>query len=132
MRQGQVIDEETKIRLSRSRAHPEGKSLDYGSTLYACSSDIAPEYCTDPAIEEVAELRHTVDASEMGQFDTKFVDGVKHWKLYYQREVSMGSKEGTLTFKVVHNGIEWGKSEVEYDTRPREKRSNARMFSNIR
>ncbi|KAF1844825.1 actin-like ATPase domain-containing protein [Cucurbitaria berberidis CBS 394.84] len=125
---GQVIDEETKIVLRRRRTYTEGQSLDQNSKLFACSSDVAPEYKWDPAIEQVAELKHAVHPSQLGTFDTKVVRGVKHWDLRYDREISMGSKEGTLNFKVFHDGVEWGQSEIQYQTRRGEKRTPARTF----
>ncbi|KAJ4369701.1 hypothetical protein N0V83_005464 [Neocucurbitaria cava] len=119
---GQIIDEDTKITLRRRRTYMEGQSLDQTSKLFACSSDVAPEYKWDPAIEQVAELKHSVLSSQLSTFDTRVVRGVRHWDLRYDREIKIGTKEGTLEFKVFHEGVEWGKSEIEYDTKRKEKR----------
>jgi hypothetical protein len=84
-------------------------------TLYSCSSDDPPEYKTDPAAEPIAELKHTITRADLENFDTRIRKGKKIYHVKYTREISMGTKQGTLLFKVLHDGKEWGSSEIEYD-----------------
>jgi len=84
--------------------------------LFACSEEALPEYESDPTVERVAKLTHTITPADLEKLETKDRDGVTLRKLNYMREIHLGTKEGTLLFKAVSpkDGKEWGRTEVEY------------------
>jgi hypothetical protein len=108
------------IELKRGKTYKEGESLTQSNTLYSCTEDRAPDYAKDYTAEEVAELHHTIKKSDLDKFEMKVQGGRKYWRVKYTRQVLLGSKQGTLEFRVVHDGEQWGNSEVRYDSTRRE------------
>ena len=107
----------------------QGASPENVLQLYACSSDVPPEHIDSPACEWIAELNHTIDLKQLSRFESKTLDGVNSWMMKYDVEVHMGSKEGTLDFRVQSGGKVLGKSEIRYDAERREKRGTRAHLS---
>jgi hypothetical protein len=102
--------------LSRTYVYTEGEPLTRRKTLYSCSVNDPPEYPSDPAVERTADLTHSITVSDLDKFKSKVCDGEKCWRLKYDREIHMGTKQGTLLFRVITDeGKEWGGAEIEYD-----------------
>lgn len=113
--QGDVIDETTRIVMEMYGTYIEGEHLARSATLYSSSADVAPRYASDPAAEKVATLTHTFDPNDLKDCLSKRVDGKLRWRVAYENEVHMGTKEGTLSFTVVRNDKTWGKTEIAFD-----------------
>jgi hypothetical protein len=116
--QGDVIDQNTKIILERNRIYTEGESLTQRCTLYSCAADNPPEYMWDSDVEEVATLKHTIDRDELRKCERKKIAGKKQWRVDFKREISLGTREGTLMFRVLRDSKVWGHTEVQYDNKP--------------
>ncbi|KAF2131051.1 hsp70-like protein [Dothidotthia symphoricarpi CBS 119687] len=116
---GQIIDEQTKISMPQVHMLYEREGMTQDARLYSCTSEVPPDYQWDPSVEKVAVLKHTLQQSHLEAFESKISDGYKCWKIEYTREVCLGSKEGTLKFRVVRDKEEWGSTEINFDTRGR-------------
>jgi hypothetical protein len=85
--------------------------------LYSCDFDDAPEYLTDPGVEVVGEITHTMTEPELEQFEIKnTTQGLPRRMVKYDRQVLLGAREGTLKFKVTWKGKELGSTTVAYDS----------------
>jgi hypothetical protein len=115
MAQGDVIDETTHIVTKYYTTYIEGESLLESGILYSSSADVAPTYASDPDVEKAATLKHTIDRDNLKKCPSKTVDGQLRWKVDYENEIYVGTKEGTLSFNVVRDGKTWGKTEIIFD-----------------
>lgn len=52
--------------------------------------------------------------SHLAKFESSFKKGKLRYRLCYNREVILGSKEGTLQFRVTCDGEELGTASIEY------------------
>lgn len=120
------------ISVERVFVHTEGDSLTRALRLYSCSFENAPERLRDPGkqfltprsgfspsltdtgIEEVGMLTQTLTDLDMEQFESKLKGNKRMFRIIYNFEVLLGAKEGLLQFRVMNNGREMGKCEIDY------------------
>ncbi|KAF2812375.1 actin-like ATPase domain-containing protein [Mytilinidion resinicola] len=114
VKKGQVIDENTHISTSVRRSYTAGDSLIRTKTLYSSSFEVPPERKTDPGVEVVGTIRHVMQQSHLAKFESSYKNGKLRYRLCYDREVILGSKEGTLQFRVTCDGEELGTASIEY------------------
>jgi hypothetical protein len=110
-----VIDETTNIVYEYYNTYVEGRSLTQSATLYSSSADVAPAYPWELDVEKVANLQHTIDPTQLEKCPKRKANGKRRWKVVYARQIHVGTKEGTLSFNVVREGSNWGKTEIIFD-----------------
>ncbi|KAI9675985.1 MAG: hypothetical protein M1822_008371 [Bathelium mastoideum] len=111
---GATIDKDTIISVPGRFVHVEGSSLRRTVRLYSCSFEKGPERLSDPGVEEVGVLIHTLTDLDLEQFESKRKDNKRFFRVTYKFEVLLGAKEGLLQFRVMHDGREMGKCEIDY------------------
>lgn len=114
IKKGQVIDENTMVSTTSCRDYILGDSLVRAKNLYSCSFEEPPERFTDLGVEKVGTVTHVMQAAHLSKFKSKRKKGKLLYRLYYNREVLLGSKEGTLQFRVTCDGEELGTATFEY------------------
>lgn len=67
-------------------------------------------------VERVGEITHSLGESELEQFSSRInEDGLKMYRALFKNEVWLGSREGTLKFKVTGmDGEELGSTTIEF------------------
>jgi hypothetical protein len=65
-------------------------------------------------VEKVGTVTHVMQPAHLSKFESKRKNGKLMYYLHYNREVLLGSKEGTLQFRVTCDGEELGTATFEY------------------
>ncbi|KAM0425881.1 hypothetical protein ACHAPT_008819 [Fusarium lateritium] len=88
---------------------------EYTSSLYACSSDEAPETYDNDDVEYVGEVKYTLeklDLSTIKQITKK--DGSISYQADLDLNVRMSDEDGLLEFRIMHEGKECGKANLSF------------------
>jgi hypothetical protein len=131
---GDYVTEQTKISMTLFNMWYVGTTKSQKITLFACDADKAPKYERErrmypmfeetptgcvadniSGIEAIGVLYYDFEDLDMSLHMTKMIDGRRAYRIDYHVEVHLGDKSGALIFKVVSNGDEIGKVDIDFN-----------------
>ncbi|KAL7947533.1 actin-like ATPase domain-containing protein [Trichoderma barbatum] len=113
---GTLIKSSTEINSTFFNIHT-GVVNTFGThLLYACSLDAAPLTIENSRIEEIGKISYTlqdIDWSEVPNVERRTHDGVKYIQIPLVLNIRLDDEVGHLVFRIMCNGREVGKAELE-------------------
>lgn len=65
-------------------------------------------------VQLVGCVEITLSANDIKQFKSKFIDGVKNWRVQYEIHTYLAPQEGVLHFEVTMGKKEIGSAQIDY------------------
>jgi hypothetical protein len=116
IKKGDAITTETFITRRQAWIGAAGDRLTETTDLYCYKYDYPPDRHYDRGVEKVGSITFDLSSVDLRTCTSKWIQGKKQYLIDYELQVSMGSKQGILMFKVVDpkTGRELGKADLKY------------------
>ncbi|KAL4863291.1 hypothetical protein BDV12DRAFT_202257 [Aspergillus spectabilis] len=84
--------------------------------LYACEQTVGPERHDHKDVYKIGDIAVELSDVDLSRFDSKLINGVRVYDIWFQLKVTFGAQEGLLKFEAISLGRTIGQTSIDFST----------------